>query len=96
VRLYMVPGMQHCAGGPGATVLGQPGKPDSSARELLEDWVEKGTAPTAIIASKTAGDEPQGAVIMTRPLCPYPQAAKYKGSGDPNSADSFTCAPPSK
>jgi len=54
--------------------------------------VEKGTAPGEIIASKTASMDPHSAVTMTRPLCPYPQSAQYKGSGDPAHAENFVCA----
>jgi len=95
VRLYMVPGMQHCAGGPGPDQFGgEPGwnpDPANNVRTALELWVEKGTAPAQIVATKTApaSDTP----VMTRPLCPYPQSAQYKGSGDPNSAQNFSCAP---
>jgi hypothetical protein len=101
VRLYMVPGMQHCGGGPGPDDFGQFGAslnndPQHNAYVGLENWVEKGTVPGSFIASKHAGDTPQGAVTMTRPLCPYPQAAKYKGSGDASSADNFVCANPEK
>jgi Tannase and feruloyl esterase len=100
-RLYMVPGMQHCGGGPGATNFGAfvgslSNDPQRSMVIALEDWVEKGTAPNTIIASKTADGKPLGAVTMTRPLCPYPQAAKYKGSGDTNSAENFMCAGPDR
>jgi Tannase and feruloyl esterase len=97
-RLYMVPGMQHCAGGPGADVFGQSGTwasdPQRNARTALETWVEKGTAPGVIVATRTAGQEPgaSGEPVMTRPLCPYPQSAQYKGSGDANRAESFACA----
>jgi len=95
-RLYMVPGMQHCVGGPGPDMFGQLGTwasdPQRNARTALETWVEKGTAPGEIIASKTAGPEPQSPVNMTRPLCPYPQAAQFKGSGDAGRAESFVCA----
>ncbi len=96
VRLFMVPGMQHCGGGPGATALGQSGAqratdPQHNARVALENWVEQGAAPRTIVAMKTEGDDPQGAVTMTRLLCPYPQTAKYKGSGDPKRAESFVC-----
>ena len=95
-RLYMVPGMQHCGGGTGPDDFGQFGAslnndPQHNSYVALENWVEKGTAPGSFIASKHAGDTPQGAVTMTRPLCPYPQLAEYKGSGDPNSADNFLC-----
>lgn len=101
VRLYMVPGMQHCAGGPGADELGQSGRwpasdPQHNVRIALENWVEKGTAPGTIIASKIAGYDLHAQPTMTRPLCPYPQTAQYKGSGDPNSEVNFTCAAPKK
>ncbi len=101
VRLYMVPGMQHCGGGPGTDSFGTSGSwpaedPQHNIRVALETWVEKGTAPGTIIASKMAEGNPQGNATMTRPLCAYPQAAKYKGSGDTNSADNFVCATPAK
>ena len=97
VRLYMIPGMQHCGGGPGPDDFGQFGAslnndPQHNSYVALENWVEKGTAPGGFIASKHAGDTPQGAVTMTRALCPYPQLAQYKGSGDPNSAENFVCS----
>ncbi len=96
LRLYMVPGMEHCTGGPGAGSFGQFGIPTAKgpafgAFSALEAWVEQGTAPREIIATKynTAHK-----AEMTRPLCPYPQAAKYSGTGDPADAASFTCAVP--
>ena len=98
VRLYMVPGMQHCDNGPGADSFGQVGKlifddPQHSVDAVLEQWVEKGTAPSTIIASKyTGGDH----ATMTRPLCAYPQSEKYKGSGDTNDAANFVCEAGSK
>jgi hypothetical protein len=97
LRLYMAPGVQHCAGGPGPGGFGQVGAPVStdpqkSVTVALEQWVEKGVAPSTIVASKYAGGSDK--ITMTRPLCPYPQAAKYKGQGDTNSAASFVCAPP--
>jgi feruloyl esterase len=100
-RLYMVPGMQHCGGGPGADSFGTSGNwpandPQHNIRVALETWVEKGTAPGTITAAKTSDGDSQGSATMTRPLCTYPQAAKYKGSGDTNSADSFVCATPAK
>jgi tannase/feruloyl esterase len=95
VRLYMVPGMQHCDNGPGADSFGQVGRlafddPQHSVDAALEQWVEKGMAPSTIIASKYSGDDKQHAT-MTRPLCVYPQAAKYKGSGDTDDAANFVC-----
>jgi tannase/feruloyl esterase len=95
VRLYMAPGVQHCGGGPGADSFGEVGglnfeDANHSLNAALELWVEKGIAPATIIASKFAGADKQHAT-MTRPLCPYPQAAKYKGSGDTNDAANFVC-----
>ena len=96
IKLYLAPGVQHCGGGPGADSYGEVGNfmfddPTHSLDAALERWVEKGTAPVTIIASKFSGEDRQHAT-MTRPLCPYPQAAKYKGSGDPNDAANFVCA----
>jgi feruloyl esterase len=93
----MIPGMQHCVGGPGATWFGQLGTvtskgPKHGIYTALEDWVEKDTAPGEIIATKYQQDNPTKSVQMTRPLCAYPQVAKYKGSGDPNDSANFVCA----
>ena len=96
MRLYMVPGMQHCGGGPGANAFGEFGPAGDAQHDLyqaLEQWVEKGLAPDKIIAKKfvSEADHTQG-VKMTRPLCPYPQSTKYKGTGDTNDAASFACS----
>jgi feruloyl esterase len=96
LRLYMIPGMQHCDNGPGADSFGQVGQIvfDDSQHSIdgaLEQWVEKGAAPVTIIASKYDGDDRQHPK-MTRPLCAYPQSAKFKGNGDANDAASFMCA----
>jgi len=81
-RLFLVPGMQHCGGGPG---------PDTfDALSAMERWVEKGAAPTQIVASHTT----HGIVDRTRPLCPYPKMAIYKGSGDAKDAANFVCKVP--
>jgi feruloyl esterase len=80
-RLFMVPGMQHCGGGPG------PAKFDMVA--ALEQWVEHGTAPEKVIASHVASS---GDVDRTRPLCPYPQEAQWKGTGSTDQAENFVCA----
>jgi hypothetical protein len=95
VRLYMVPGMQHCDNGPGPDSFGQVGKltfddPQHSVDAALEQWVEKGAAPSTIITSKYSAEDKQHAT-MTRPLCAYPQGAKYKGSGDTKDASNFVC-----
>jgi hypothetical protein len=100
-RLYMLPGVQHCGGGPGPDTFGAfvgslPNDPQHNVLVALENWVEKGTAPSTIIATKTAEGNPQGAATMTRPLCPYPQSAKYNGSGDPSRAENFECTSPKK
>jgi feruloyl esterase len=73
-----------------------PDDPQHNVLVALENWVEKGNAPSTIIATKTAEGNPQGAPTMTRPLCPYPQSAMYKGTGDTNSAESFVCTSPKK
>jgi Tannase and feruloyl esterase len=96
VRLYMVPGMQHCIPGPGPNWFGQTGHPTAKGKpygvfDALEEWVDKGIVPRDIIATKYVDDDPTKGVQMTRPLCPYPQIAKYKGTGDTNDAANFTC-----
>ena len=78
-RLFMVPGMNHCVGGPG---------PDRfDALSVLEQWVEQGIAPSRIIASHLNN----GAVDRSRPLCPYPEIARYNGTGSTNLAENFEC-----
>jgi len=101
VRLFMAPGMQHCGGGPGPDSFGQGGwtpgmDPDDPQHDLylaLEQWVEKGTAPEQVIATKYPGEGSATQQKMTRPLCAYPQQAKYKGTGDTSDAANFVCAP---
>lgn len=96
-RLYMLPGVYHCAGGPGADQIGGAGRdaPIVDARHdllsALEDWVEKGRAPGAMIASKVEN----GAVTRTHLICPYPQAASYRG-GNPGDAASYECRQPER
>jgi len=96
VRLYMVPGMQHCIGGPGPSFFGQLGTttakgPEQGVYTALEDWVEKSDAPREIIATKYFDGDPGKGAQMTRPLCAYPEIAKYKGSGDTNDYTNFVC-----
>jgi feruloyl esterase len=75
----MIPGMNHCQGGNGTDKF--------DGIKALAQWVENGTAPDSIIAShQTAGK-----VDRTRPLCPYPQTAAYKGSGSTDDAVNFVC-----
>jgi Tannase and feruloyl esterase len=81
-RLFMVPGMAHCAGGVG---------PDQNdAVTAVVDWVEKGTAPDSIVASKIV----DGHVVRSRPLCPYPEVARYRGAGSIDDAANFRCVAP--
>jgi len=82
MRLFMLPGVGHCRGGVG------PDQVDWMA--AIAGWVEKGQKPASITASAVR----DGKVTMTRPLCPHPQVARYKGRGDPNDAASFECAAP--
>jgi hypothetical protein len=97
MRLYMAPGLQHCAGGPGPNFFGQsgvrePGDAQHDVFTALVDWVENGDAPNSIIATKFTKDDPAKPIEMTRPLCPYPLAAKHEGTGDPKLAESFVCS----
>jgi feruloyl esterase len=78
-RLFMVPGMGHCAGGDGTSTF--------DMVSALDQWVEKGKVPDRIPASRVVN----GAVVRTRPLCPYPQVATYKGSGSTDEASNFNC-----
>ena len=78
-RLFMVPGMGHCGGGDGTATF--------DMLSALEQWVEKGTAPDQIPASRTV----EGRVDRTRPLCSYPKVAAYKGTGDTADASNFVC-----
>jgi feruloyl esterase len=92
-RLFMVPGMGHCGGGIGPNSFGNgaatSADPEHNVFAALERWVEKGAPPEKLIGSgKVVGDASK---TLTRPLCPYPQVAKYNGTGDPNMASNFTC-----
>ena len=78
-RLFMAPGMAHCGGGEGPNAF--------DMVSALEQWVEHGKAPDQIIASHSTN----GVVDRTRPLCPYPQVAVYKGTGSTDDAASFEC-----
>jgi len=80
LRLFMMPGMGHCAGGNGPDQVDWMG--------AIMGWTEHGMAPKTVVARK----EENGKVTMTRPLCMFPQVAKYKGTGDTNDAGSFECA----
>ena len=82
VRLFMAPGMGHCGGGEGPNTFDTIG--------ALEQWVEHGKAPDEIVASHATN----GVVDRTRPLCPYPQLATYKGTGSADEAANFVCKAP--
>jgi feruloyl esterase len=78
-RLFMVPGMFHCGGGVGVG--------DFDAITPLVSWVEKGTAPSRLTGTRIV----DGKAVRTRPLCPYPEAAKYTGTGSVDDAANFVC-----
>jgi feruloyl esterase len=96
IRLYMAPGVFHCAGGPGPDQFGGSGgdapvvDPQHDLLSALEAWVEQGKPPERIVASKVEA----GRVVRTRPLCPAPEVARYKGSGSTDDAANFTCVRP--
>ena len=79
VALFMVPGMNHCQGGPGTDTFNKVG--------TLEQWVESGKTPIQITASHLTN----GRVERARPLCPFGQVAKWKGSGSTDDATNFSC-----
>jgi feruloyl esterase len=81
-RLFLVPGMNHCRGGDGPNSFDMLG--------ALEQWREHGKAPHSIVASHST----DGRVDRTRPLCPYPEVSKYKGTGSTDDAANFSCAAP--
>ena len=78
----MVPGMGHCGGGEGTSSFDPMG--------AMEQWAERAKAPAQITASRVTN----GLVDRTRPLCPYPQVAKYKGTGSTDNASNFICQRP--
>ncbi|HEX5000058.1 MAG TPA: tannase/feruloyl esterase family alpha/beta hydrolase [Terriglobia bacterium] len=82
LRLFMVPGMSHCSGGVGTDRF------DSVS--AVVDWVEKGKAPDSLAASRVVNNQ----VVRTRPLCPYPQVARYSGQGSTDDARNFACMAP--
>jgi len=94
MRLFMVPGMYHCTGGPGPNLFDDLG--------ALEDWVERGIAPEQMIARKAApgkspardADKPARDFVRSRPLCAYPKVSRYKGKGNIDSANNFSCVNP--
>jgi feruloyl esterase len=81
-RLFMVPGMSHCSGGIGTD--------RHDPMTAIINWVEKDQAPASIAASRVVNNQ----VVRTRPLCPYPQVARYKGQGSIDEAANFQCVAP--
>jgi feruloyl esterase len=82
VRLFFAPGMAHCGGGEGPNVF--------DALTPLEQWREEGKAPASIVAAHWTN----GKLDRSRPLCPYPQVAKYRGAGSIDEAPYFACGAP--
>ena len=99
-RLFMAPGMMHCGSGPGPNLFGNmldfgaANDADQNIFTALERWTEQGIAPDRIIARKYKDDDPAKGIEMTRPLCPYPQAAKWSGKGSPSAAQNWSCQAP--
>jgi hypothetical protein len=105
-RLFLVPGMMHCGGGPGpdsinSAFFGVPPPPEPSPRDdlflSLVAWTEQGRAPKRVVATKFDSADPKK-IAFQRPLCAYPRQAIYKGSGSKAEAANFTCAgrPPAR
>jgi feruloyl esterase len=99
-RLFLLPGVEHCGlgGGDGPDAVGSehglPAPEVDAEHDVLAavaQWVETGTPPEKLIATKYQGDDPTKPVVMQRPICPYPKRARYAGSGDTNAAASFVC-----
>lgn len=81
-RLFMVPGMNHCSGGTGTDQF--------DSMTAMIDWVEKGRAPDVLQAARVLEKK----VVRTRPLCPYPEVARYRGQGSIDAAENFRCVAP--
>lgn len=81
-KLYMAPGVEHCSGGPGPR--------PTALLDALIDWVENGQEPATLLSVNR--DTETGAITRSRPLCPYPQVARYKGTGSVDEAQNFECA----
>ena len=100
-RLFMVPNMAHCGGGNGPNAFGESvGLPsptpdaDHDVVRALIRWVEQGVPPDQIIATQYTNNNATQPIIRQRPLCAYPNVARYNGTGDVNSASSFSCGAP--
>lgn len=94
-RLFLAPGVGHCAGGPGPNEFGQRGGDGDANHDIvaaLEQWVEKDIPPQRIVATKYDGDDSTRPVVTTRPLCAFPAVAHYNGKGSTDDETSFVCA----
>ncbi|HWB95318.1 MAG TPA: tannase/feruloyl esterase family alpha/beta hydrolase [Bryobacteraceae bacterium] len=87
-RLFLIPGMAHCGGGPGLNRF--------DGLNALVNWVERDIAPDQIVAVRYEGGKPENKILRQRPICPYPQVARYRGTGSLDDAASFTCVAPER
>jgi hypothetical protein len=97
-RLYLVPGLQHCTGGPGATYIGGMNvpfhSPDHDVSAAVEKWVEEGVAPGAMIATAAPNRANFAAALPATPrrrICPYPQVPVYRGPAEPDTVSAWSC-----
>jgi hypothetical protein len=102
-RLFMAPGMEHCASGPGPNAVGgayglpAPSRdPEHDVVAALAHWVEDGVTPERITATLYAHNDPNQGVTSQRPWCAYPATARYSARGDRSQAASHTCVPRKK
>jgi feruloyl esterase len=84
-RLYVLPGVEHCGGGDGASGI--------DFVSVVSDWVEKGRRPRNLVVTR---NDPAGNVLFARPLCAHPKYPRYDGEGDPTDAESFRCVAPGR
>jgi feruloyl esterase len=100
-RAFELPGMEHCMGGPGPNNISaslQPEqrsvRPDQDIMAAVVNWVEHGSAPDFLVATKYTDDDPAKSQVMTRPICVYPKLAQWDRKGDPSGYRSFRCVKP--
>jgi feruloyl esterase len=101
-RLFMVPGMNHCSGGPGTNTFGQSidlsvgdrANANNNIILALDRWVTEGVEPEVVMGTKYVDDKKARGIMRTRPICAYPKVAKWDGKGNPDDAKSFDCVNP--
>jgi len=93
VRYYVAPNVNHGSIGVSATT-GKPLPRYTDMLTYLQDWVEKGVTPPDALTQTLMADKPPYAVERARPICRYPNYPRYKGAGDPDKLESYTCAAP--